>query len=81
MASAARIRVAREFPQRHLHMENPLNFESVALTIFAGLVQKSHAYGSDDADRKKLANIACQYADALLAVLQSRTANAAVAKA
>ena len=61
-------------------MENPLSFENVALTVFAGLVQKSHAYGSDDADRKKLANIACQYADALLAVLQTRSTHSAVAK-
>lgn len=62
-------------------MENPISFENIVLTVFAGLVQKSHAYGSDEADRKKLANIACQYADSLLAVLQARTANAAVAKA
>lgn len=62
-------------------MENPISFENIVLTVFAGLVQKSHAYGSDEADRKKLANIACQYADSLLAVLQARTGNAAVAKA
>jgi len=56
-------------------MDNSITFENIALTVFSGLVQKSHAYGSDDADRKKLANIACQYADAFLAVLQARSAS------
>lgn len=56
-------------------MDNSITFENIVLTVFAGLVQKSHSYGSDDADRKKLATIACQYADALVGVLQTRSAN------
>ena len=52
--------------------EHTMQVEDVALMVYASLVQKLHSYGSDEADRKKLAAQSFLYADAFLAALNAR---------
>jgi len=56
-----------------------MKVEDIALTVFAALVQKVHAYGADDSDRKKVAAMSFLYADAFKAALDARVAAAAPA--
>ena len=53
--------------------EHTMQVEDVALMVYASLVQKLHSYGSDEADRKKLAVQSFLYADAFLAAFNART--------
>ena len=55
-----------------------MKVEDIALTVFAALVQKVHAYGADDSDRKKLVATAFLYADAFKAALDARATNVAL---
>jgi len=46
--------------------------QDIALFVYASLIQKLHTYGTDDADRRKLAAQSFLYADAFLTTLDAR---------
>ncbi|MEP6939004.1 MAG: hypothetical protein ABI846_04520 [Rudaea sp.] len=49
-----------------------MNTEDIALAVFAALVQKLHTYGADEADRKKMAAMSFQYAEAFASAAEAR---------
>jgi len=53
-------------PRTHMQVED------IALAVYASLIQKLHTYGTDDADRKKLATQSFLYAEAFLVALDAR---------
>ena len=58
----------------HTRTNATMNTEEVALAVFTALVQKLHTYGADDADRKKIAAMSFQYAEAFSVALEARNA-------